>query len=168
MILNTKDEPYVEEFGSDAMCAPETFTHGCGPVGICCCWPFWGWGEKLQYFTGRAQVEGHFQWSSGSSRQLSTARCCLGFALQLRPFHVRSLRPSQRRRPRELLPPPEQHRAFPGDRSRPTSAEPTGAMAMWRTLEMKSLEDFSAKKGISRRLKSGCQIIISLLKFTLP
>lgn len=50
MMLNAKDEPYVEEFGSDAMCAP--FTHGCGPVGICCCWPFWGWGEKLQYFTG--------------------------------------------------------------------------------------------------------------------
>lgn len=46
------DEPYVEEFGVDAMCDAQKFKHGCGPVGICCCWPFWGWGEKLQYFTG--------------------------------------------------------------------------------------------------------------------
>ena len=46
------DEPYVEEFGAEAMCEAQSFTRGCGPVGICCCWPFWGWGEKLQYFTG--------------------------------------------------------------------------------------------------------------------
>ncbi|CAJ1394585.1 unnamed protein product [Effrenium voratum] len=46
------DEPYVEEFGADAMCDADSFVTGCGPVGICCCWPFWGWGEKLQYFTG--------------------------------------------------------------------------------------------------------------------
>ncbi|CAE8587874.1 unnamed protein product, partial [Polarella glacialis] len=46
------DEPYVEEFGEDAACPAQHFQEGCGPVGICCCWPFWGWGEKLQYFTG--------------------------------------------------------------------------------------------------------------------
>ncbi|CAE7226437.1 unnamed protein product [Symbiodinium sp. KB8] len=46
------DEPYVEEFGAEAMCEAQSFVKGCGPVGICCCWPFWGWGEKLQYFTG--------------------------------------------------------------------------------------------------------------------
>ncbi|CAE7270348.1 unnamed protein product [Symbiodinium sp. CCMP2456] len=46
------DEPYVEEFGVEAMCEAQSFVKGCGPVGICCCWPFWGWGEKLQYFTG--------------------------------------------------------------------------------------------------------------------
>ena len=36
----TKDEPYVEEFGTDAMCEADSFTHGCGPVGISGC-EFW-------------------------------------------------------------------------------------------------------------------------------
>jgi len=46
------DEPYIEEFGEGAKCPAASLLEGCGPVGLCCCWPFWGWGEKLQYFTG--------------------------------------------------------------------------------------------------------------------
>eukprot|EP00927_Polykrikos_kofoidii_P025398 TRINITY_DN22823_c0_g1_i1.p1 TRINITY_DN22823_c0_g1~~TRINITY_DN22823_c0_g1_i1.p1 ORF type:complete len:1364 (+),score=168.75 TRINITY_DN22823_c0_g1_i1:220-4311(+) len=46
------DEPYIEEFGPSALTKCEAVPTGCGPVGVCCCWPFWGYGEKLQYFTG--------------------------------------------------------------------------------------------------------------------
>lgn len=48
------DEPYIEEFGPRALAKCEAVPQGCGPVGVCCCWPFWGYGEKLQYFTGVA------------------------------------------------------------------------------------------------------------------
>lgn len=46
------DETFIEEFGTEALDQCESVPRGCGPVGICCCWPFWGYGDKLQYFTG--------------------------------------------------------------------------------------------------------------------
>eukprot|EP00928_Gymnodinium_smaydae_P036115 TRINITY_DN25290_c0_g1_i1.p1 TRINITY_DN25290_c0_g1~~TRINITY_DN25290_c0_g1_i1.p1 ORF type:complete len:808 (-),score=99.97 TRINITY_DN25290_c0_g1_i1:277-2547(-) len=48
-----RDQRFVSFFGDYAKCSPGPGQTGCGLRGLSCCETFWGWGEKLEYFTGR-------------------------------------------------------------------------------------------------------------------
>ncbi|CAE7197434.1 rskn-1 [Symbiodinium natans] len=48
-----RDQRFVRYHGQFSKCKPGEAQTGCGYRGITCCDAFWGWGEKLEYFTGK-------------------------------------------------------------------------------------------------------------------
>ncbi|CAJ1450528.1 unnamed protein product [Effrenium voratum] len=48
-----RDLRFVSLQGTFARCEPQKQQSGCGLRGFSCCEAFWGWGEKLEYFTGK-------------------------------------------------------------------------------------------------------------------
>ncbi|CAE7774913.1 rskn-1 [Symbiodinium sp. CCMP2592] len=48
-----RDQRFVKYHGQFSKCKAHEAQPGCGYRGITCCDAFWGWGEKLEYFTGK-------------------------------------------------------------------------------------------------------------------
>eukprot|EP00930_Biecheleria_cincta_P015603 TRINITY_DN12956_c0_g1_i1.p1 TRINITY_DN12956_c0_g1~~TRINITY_DN12956_c0_g1_i1.p1 ORF type:complete len:1182 (+),score=143.87 TRINITY_DN12956_c0_g1_i1:64-3546(+) len=48
-----REQRFVRFHGEFSKCLPEPGQPACGYRGVTCCESFWGWGEKLEYFTGR-------------------------------------------------------------------------------------------------------------------